>query len=241
MTFAGMNTARLGWAGIISVRGRGTSLDVGKALAAARLLIVVSRFCCPDAIPTDTYPNPNPIRHRLRDTRSEIRLTSTAARTAAPCHHRPSYPPKAELPLRLQLHSHPLLRLGSSAVELVWSGRRESSAIRPSLRGGDQVRARRSFSLMNVSRLRRVLEAYLLQGTPTKDETVPISRPLQPIELTEDIDCSPRTRHLPRAFQAAPTVSALRPRCWPRKSKVQVRMRLLTCSWMVRLASIAGR
>lgn len=225
----------------MSVRGRGTSLDVRKALAASRLSIVVSHFCRADDSPVANCPSPNPIHHRLLDTKSKTRLTSTAARTAAPYHHRPSYPPKAELPLQLQLHSHPLLRLDWSAVELVLSGRRGSSAIRPSLRGGDQIIARRNFSLMNVSRLRRVLEAYLLQGTPTKDETVPISRPLQPIELTEDIDCSPRTRHLPRAFQAAPTVSALRPRCWPRKSKVQVRMRLLTCSWMVRLASIAGR
>lgn len=28
MMFAGMNMARLGWAGIVSVRGRGTSLDL---------------------------------------------------------------------------------------------------------------------------------------------------------------------------------------------------------------------
>ena len=32
MTFAGMNTARLGWAGIMSVRGRGTSLGLKNLL-----------------------------------------------------------------------------------------------------------------------------------------------------------------------------------------------------------------
>lgn len=142
MTFAGMNTARLGWAGNMSVRGRGTSLGLGEALAASRLSMVVPHFSCVDDSPVATCPSPKPIRHRLQDTKSKTRLTSTAARTAAPCHHRPSYPPKAELPLQLQLRSHPLLRFGWFAVELVWSGRRGLSAIRPSLRGRVRVRTR---------------------------------------------------------------------------------------------------
>jgi hypothetical protein len=71
MTFAGMNTARLGWAGIISVRGRGTSLDSEEALAATRLSIVMSGFYRADDRPVATCPDPNSIRHRLRDTRSK--------------------------------------------------------------------------------------------------------------------------------------------------------------------------
>ena len=62
------------------------------------------------------------------------KLTSTAGQTAAPCHRRPSYPPRAALPHRSRSN---LLRSDcpprSSAVALAWSKQRELSAIRPSL------------------------------------------------------------------------------------------------------------
>lgn len=62
-------------------------------------------------------------------------LTSTAERTAAPCHHRPSYPPTAEppRPLLVQLRFDPGCRCFVVVPELVWSGRRGWFGIRPSL------------------------------------------------------------------------------------------------------------